>query len=170
MVEDMEGLTMIEYRLNCMVDRVVDLLQRDDAEESERESVDAFRRGLNTALGDGEDADFRLAPWIEEAVVWRILTFRLLRGLAPVDLVVNKGKGMAAGTYVVQPAVDGVAKAYERWRAVMGEVLERSGADRGHTGGFPSMMQPILEKTEGFVEEVLEAAGRLEISEDAEPE
>lgn len=110
---------------------------------------------VQTVQRQGDAADVRQAPWIEEALVWRVLSYRLLRALAGRTLVVEKEKGAGAGLLVAQPALETLAKLYERWRKVMSELMARFDGERGEVAGLPDIMKPILEEMDGAVEEVL---------------
>ncbi len=100
-------------------------------------------------------------PLAEEAVVWRVVAHRLERTLGEEGLIALKGGRAQSGGAAMHPAVEGYAKARERYRKVMKELFERLGGGKGAAGlGLAEIAKPILEKAEGVLEDALEFEAR----------
>ena len=100
-------------------------------------------------------------PLAEEAVVWRVVAHRLERMLGQEGLIAVKGGRSQSGVAAMHPAVEGYAKARERYRKVMKELFERLGGGKGGSGlGLPDIAKPIIEKGEGVLEDALEFEAR----------
>ncbi len=94
---------------------------------------------------------------LEEALVWRLLAYRMLRELGPQDVYQSRTKGAASGTAAMHPAIDGLAKTYERLRRTVDELTPDPPAkDSGSATGLPMRMMKLLEETEGFLDAALE--------------
>lgn len=135
---------------------VANLAVADDAAE------EALAAELWVALLDGvSEQDLEsvtgVLPLVEEAVVWRVMVHRLERMLGQEGLIATRG----SGGVVMHPALEGYAKARERYRKVMKELFERLGGGKGITGlGLPDIAKPILKKGEGVLEDALEFEAR----------
>ena len=101
-------------------------------------------------------------PLAEEAVVWRVVAHRLERTLGQEGLIAVKGGQSQSGVVaMMHPALEGYAKARERYRKVMKELFERLGGGKGGSGlGLAEIAMPILEKAEGVLEDALEFEAR----------
>ncbi len=110
--------------------------------------------------GDAPAAPIRIEACVEEAVVWRVLAWRSLTQLGDGTLFEKRDKGAATGTSVPHPALDAVAKMYERLRRSMSELTEDSGkAGAVRPKGLPDLMKPILEEAEVVFDELLGPRG-----------
>lgn len=114
-----------------------------------------FWSAINAAITSAwPDRDPRLHAQREEAVVWRILSRRMLRALGETGVFQSRNKGAASGTCVVHPGVDMLAKTYERLRRTMDELVPP--AETADTAtGLPIKMMKLLEETEGALEQAL---------------
>ena len=103
----------------------------------------------------------------EEALVLRMIGARLLRQVRANEFMVER----TTGPDVLCPRLESWMKIQERFRKVMKELLGSYGYRDGDTmpESLASMMQPILEKGEGVLNELLSSEGGLEsIAEDWE--
>ncbi len=93
---------------------------------------------------------------LEEALVWRILSLRMLNELGVQLIFQPRSKGAATGTASTHPALDAIAKTYERLKHTMDELGSESKAkDESSATGLPMKMLKVLEETEGFLEHAL---------------
>jgi hypothetical protein len=131
--------------------------------ESDEFAVAAtFWRGLLSEMGArGEDGTgWKARTMIEEAVVWRVTAARMVEELGRAGLFQQRTKGPAEGISAVHPAVDALAKTYERLRRSLRDLLEPAGENRpGKPQGLPDLMRPILEEAEVVFDELLGPGG-----------
>lgn len=102
------------------------------------------------------DTDPRAQLRAEEAVVWRLLLLRMLREIGPETLFQSRSKGAGTGTAAAHPALEAIAKAYERMHRAM-EAIEHNPDEtpESNATGLPMRMMKVLEETEGFLEYAL---------------
>ena len=139
---------------------VANLVMAEDVEE------EALATELWVALLDGvSESDLEsvtgVLPLVEEAVVWRVVAHRLERTLGQEGLIAVRSGRAQSGGVAMHPAVEGDAKARERYRKVLKELFEGLGGGKVESGlGLPDILKPILEKGEGVLEDALEFEAR----------
>ena len=137
-------------------------IERSRASGSEAVLARAFWSGLVEAARAKDPEGWQwIAHLVEEALVWRMVSFRLVNVVGEGPLLVSKKASTEAGVDSVHPAVDALAKAQERLNKVMKELTERlDAAGGGQPVNLPDMMKPILEQAEGVLEYALEPKPR----------
>lgn len=139
------------------IDRMLDeAVERLEADAGEREQARALWSALASGLEAGEEGAAKVwqASLIEEVVVWRIVSLRMMKALGKGPLFGSKENDPGVGK--VHPAVDALAKTQERQRKVMKELMERlDAATGGEAQSLSEMMMPILKKSEGVLEHAL---------------
>lgn len=100
-------------------------------------------------------------PLIEEAVVWRLAAMRIEKVLGRDGLFPSAKDGAQGPSGPVHPALEVLAKARERFRKVMKELMERLGEDGGAGDvGLAGLLEPILAKSEDVLKDEIERAQR----------
>jgi hypothetical protein len=118
-------------------------------------------RGLWSQLAAGIDPlrlarDPHVLLRLEEALVWRILSLRMLNELGVQLIFQPRSKGVATGTASTHPSLDAIAKTYERLKRTMDELASESKTrDNSSATGLPMKMLKLLEESEGALEQVL---------------
>ncbi len=109
--------------------------------------------GFNATPAAG---DLGRATCAEEALVWRILSLRMLRELGAQPIFQARTKGAATGGAFAHPALEAIAKTYERLRRTMDELTPKPQTnDADSATGLPMRMLKMLEESEGALEQVL---------------
>ena len=145
------------------IEKIIGRLVRTfDFEDSNKDAEDlALVNELGEALVEagvfsGSASNALYLPVVEELVTWRIVTLQA-QGMIRKDKIFTVSGDEARQRFQTHPALEVMAKAYERYRKVMKELLERLGNDgEGPRRGLPSIMKPILEKTEDILADALE--------------
>lgn len=104
----------------------------------------------------GTDSALQTLARREEALVWRILSRRMLRELSSGPVFQSRNKGAASGTTAAHPGVEQLAKTFERLRHAMDDLKPPAESAKSQTAtGLPMRMMKVLEETEGALEAAL---------------
>jgi len=146
---------------------VMDRMDVDDAERTRaRHFWKSIRRGGDETENEEEDAWRDLL--VEDAVMLRVISWRLLGSLGKETILDTKGESAAARKITLHPAVEALARTQERLRKVMKELREQEKV-AGTKLSLPEIMMPILAKTEGVLENALRPRRGEEDPEESEP-
>lgn len=131
-------------------------------EENSQEETDAaheFWVGLvECAKKGGRDSDrYWTAVLMEEALIWRVISFRLMRHAGEGPLLVGKSERAPTAMDKMNPAIDGLGKAQERLKKVMKELMERlKPEEEGGPVSLPGLMKPIIEQAGDVLDDAIE--------------
>lgn len=111
--------------------RIVANLVKAEEFEEEALATELWVALLNGVSESDLESVTGVLPLVEEAVVWRVVAHRLERTLGQEGLIAVKGGRSQSGGIAMHPALEGYAKARERYRKVMKELFERLGGGKG---------------------------------------
>lgn len=154
----MGGIMGKDYHvvLTELFNRVAGIMKvgREGIRLEEWDSVHLFWDSLKTEVDD-KRFDSLTFPMLEEALVLRILTHRLLYELQDID------EDTKEVSVAYKSGAVGWLKTQERFRLVMKEVLKRYTASTANKFDcLAAIMAPILEQSEGVLEDAVEFEAR----------
>ena len=133
------------------------LVGREEYGRKEWEVISPFWEALITHIPDNGDAAL-LFPMLEEALVLRIFSYRLLPKLNTEDQSENNHEEESP---LDKLKVEEWIKTQERLRKVMKEILKQYGhSSTAQPTSLAEIMGPILELGEGILEDALEFEAR----------
>jgi hypothetical protein len=97
--------------------------------------------------------------WMEESLIWWVIAGRLEKVVGKNGLLAAGGLELDTLRRDVLPTLEALAKARERYRNAVKELMKEAGETKTG-GGLASMMMPIWEKAEGVFENVVEQERR----------